>query len=169
MKQTRQAEFARAANALGISYEALELSDLGLSFMPYPELFDTVLNRVRTHNPGVIFTFHPYEISREFDHPDHRMVGQITLDVAATTDVAHFKPGVPVMNRRPNLFLWTTNRYLASHSLSITKNERSSRLAYLEEEYPSQFPKESIPKAKIIFDRLTRQRQNHRELYLKVR
>lgn len=169
MKQTRQAEFARAASFLGISYEALELSDLGLSLMPYPELFETVLTRVRTHNPGVIFTFHPYEISREFDHPDHRMVGQVTLDVAATTDVTHFFPTHKAMDRRPHLFLWTTNRHLASHSLPITKADRANRLAYLEEQYPSQFPQESIPKAKIIFDRLTKQPQGHQELYRRVR
>ncbi len=170
MRDVRFGEFDRATNALGVSREIMPFADLYMSEGAIGPLIPPVLSVVREKKFGVIFSFHPQEITPEFDHPDHQTAGMIARTVGAASDVLHYHPECGEMEHRPSLYLWTTDGTKATHSITLSDETRRNRNTYLSGYYPSQFPLGTQPEWERVFDRITGDGNGgHRELYLKVR
>lgn len=169
MRKIREREAEQALNFLNATLTILSFPDLELSFIPFEQLVLSVLSEVRQHEADVLFSFHPNEVTREFDHPDHTIAGQVARYVSAAADVEHLLPDVSAQKTRPQLYLWTTEKKRANKQILLPKTVRKNRNHYLKEFYPSQFPGDSETAWKKIFDSITKQKKNHIELYQKVR
>ncbi len=158
--EIRKKEFAQAMTSLGIAYEVMGFGDFSLSTMPFRNIALPLLNLLRAKDLGAIFTFHPYEITPNFDHPDHNLTGEATRFAAAGQDVKNLKTGplsddqveVSATVDRPELYFWTTNESQSTHQLKIGKKSRQRRRNYLSENYPSQFPRQTQKRWGTIFD-----------------
>lgn len=169
MAQIRAEELKNAAGFLNASYKILSFPDLHLPFVPFELLVKSVLPIVRSENIDSIFSFHPNEFTRKFDHPDHNIAGQLARYVGAAADVKNFMPEHKVLSSRPNLYLWTSENSLATHSMKLNKSVRKSRDEYLMENYPSQFSIQNYLVWKKIFAKITESKDGHVERYQKVR
>ncbi len=170
MGRKRQQEAKTMAETLGISLTTLNFSDMGLPFVPMKKLVAKTLPIIRELNTRAIFSFHPHELSEQFDHPDHSVVGEIARHVGAAADVKHFYPKSPAMRERPNLYLWTSQRSNANRRLVLTLEMREQRNEHLITHYPSQFKAGKRLKWQPIFDQITHwQSEKHQELYKQIR
>lgn len=171
LKQVRRVEFSNAARSLPITPDIHDLGDLQLSFQPFENLVLEVLKVVRRQHFAALFSFHPHEVTPRFDHPDHHLSGEITQFVGATADVTHFHPEIPAMERRPELYLWTTITHLASQHLLLTVEQRQRRDQYLIDHYSSQFTLDQKDQWAPIFDQITYDKASgeHQEKWLRVR
>lgn len=178
MKDIRQAEFKKATELRSIKTEILDLGDLQLTTYPFEELLYKLLEVTRRIHPAALFAFHPYEITPNFDHPDHNVSGRLALHAGAIADVAHKYPEISAVTSRPELYLWTTRKDLATHKIELEKKARYRRNEYLVEYYPSQFSLETQPEWSQIFDRINtdqaKKKKNnmqskYREYWIKVR
>jgi LmbE family N-acetylglucosaminyl deacetylase len=154
MKHVRRNEFEHATDSLGIKREVLDLGDLQLTEKPFTELMLEVLKVIRRIDPAVIFSFYPYEITPYFDHPDHNIAGKLTLHVGATSDVRQYHPDISAVERRPEIFLWTTDKNRATYAVKLSKKCQERRDMYAISHYPSQFSTETHPQWRQIFDRI---------------
>lgn len=170
MKAIRRAEFASSLSAIGATGESVDLPDLDVSFLPTESVVRPVLKIVRERRSGVIFSFHPQETTKDIDHPDHNTAGQTARFVSAAADVTHFFPEYPAPRRRPALYLWTTDKRIATHHLPLTDDTVQQRNIHMETHYPSQFPSDTINTWKVIFDKVTKSGSGkHAEMYVRVR
>ncbi len=169
MAQIRAEELKNAAGFLNASYKILSFPDLNLPFVSFESLVKSVLPIVRLQNIDTIFSFHPNETTRKFDHPDHNIAGQIARYVGAAADVKNFMPEYKVLSNRPKLYLWTSKNSLATHSMKLSKPVRKRRDEYLMENYPSQFSIQNYLLWKRIFAKITKSKVGHLERYQKVR
>lgn len=170
--EVRRQEFTQAMTSLGIAYEIFEFGDFSLSTMPFRNLALPLLNFLREKDLAAVFTFHPYEITPNFDHPDHNVAGEATRFAASGQDVKNLKVG-PLPNGkaeaasttgRPELYFWTTDEAKATHQLKLGKKSSKRRQKYLSENYPSQFPRQTQKRWGTIFDRFGK-----KEYYQQVR
>jgi LmbE family N-acetylglucosaminyl deacetylase len=170
MKKIRQEEFTHAMDYWGASSHILSHGDLMLSEEPIgPQTLD-VLNIVRNKQFGALFSFHPYELTPLFDHPDHNRAGEITKRVASVSDVVYYHPEIPALPYRPSLYFWTTDKTQATHMLPLSGETRKRREEYLFTYYPSQFPEHTKDQWGPIFDRISMQEnKSHQELYMQIR
>lgn len=169
MKNIRREEFLHSLQSIGAMGISLDYPDLHVSLTPIEPVVQTTLKTVRDNKFGVLFSFHPNEVTPLFDHPDHNTAGVITKIVAAAADVKHFYPEYPAMQKRPELYVWTTDTHTATHKLPLPKAARERRNTHLVTHYPSQFSRENQSEWTVIFDRITHGNHKHRELYLKIR
>jgi LmbE family N-acetylglucosaminyl deacetylase len=170
MATIRKNEAENMALALGFTLTTLHFPDMKLPFIPMEVLIKHTLPIIRELNTKAIFSFHPYETTRSFDHPDHNIAGLVARHVAAASDVSHFYPHSPAMRERPQLHLWTTEPSLANRRLRLTKKIRDKRSQHLIQHYPSQFQKSERLNWQPIFERITRENtKQHSELYKQVR
>lgn len=175
MKQIRRKEFENATASLGIKTEILDWGDLKLSEKPFTELLVELLKIVRRLDPAVVFSFDPFEMTRDFDHPDHELAGQLARRIGATSDVEHYCPEQPAMEIRPELFLWTTKRQRADYQVKVSQKSMARRDAYAVKHYPSQFSAETQPEWRKIFDRINgvkrngKKKKSGREYWIRVR
>jgi LmbE family N-acetylglucosaminyl deacetylase len=170
MKDIRREEFIHAMDYWSASYHILPYGDLMLSEEPIgPQTLD-VLNIVRDKQFGSLFSFHPYEMTPIFDHPDHNRAGEITKRVASVSDVDYYHPEIPALDFRPSLFFWTTDKSKVTHVVPLSEKTRQRREEYLFEYYPSQFSKKTRNQWGPIFDRISLQENgSHQEFYTKIR
>lgn len=139
MAKIRKAEAQRAANFLHASLTILSFPDLHLPFVPFESLVAAVLPLIRHLGTDALFSFDPYETTQSFDHPDHNVAGLVAKHVGAAADVKHFLPSSPALNRRPELYLWTSDSSKATVAPTITSKIKEKRNKYLIDHYPSQF------------------------------
>lgn len=186
MGELRREEARRALESLGATLTVLSFPDLNLPFVPLQEIVTAVLNVVQEKQPDALFSFHPHEITPEFDHRDHNIAGTVARQVGAAADVDYFSPGARVAPRekqpgvlkeRPELYLWTSQNQVTHtgfRTLDLSEEVREKRNEYLIKHYPSQFrdseKQEWIP----IFDSITQEKSGeeiirHQERYLRVR
>lgn len=168
----RRQEFVGAMQQLGVQAEVLNFADFGLATLPFRNLALPLLNLLRGHDFGAVFTFHPYEITAEFDHPDHNRTGEATRFAATAQNVKNLAtpPLIdskthPATATRPDLFFWTTDKTQATHQQKLGKKARKRRNRYLKENYPSQFPAAKEKRWGTIFDRAVKKK----EYYQRVR
>lgn len=169
MAQIREAEARSALQFLNASMTLLSFPDLQLPFVPFEELVAAVLPIIRELKTDALFSFHPYETTQEFDHPDHNVAGMVAKYVAASADVEHLLPEKPALEKRPELYLWTTDSRMANSTLQLKKKTRKNRNQYLEQQYPSQFSASNSNQWSDIFDKITRKKKKHTEQYYRVR
>ncbi len=170
--EIRRLEFAQAMTSLGIAYEIFEFGDFSLATMPFRNIALPLLNLLREKDLAAIFTFHPYEITPDFDHPDHNLTGEAARFAATGQNIKHLKVGpqangkqeVQATNSRPELYFWTTNESQATHQIKVGKKSNKRRQKYLSENYPSQFPRQTKKHWGTIFDRFGK-----KEYYQRVR
>lgn len=167
----RKAEFENAMADLGLPHEVIGLPDLGMSLLPLAQVVDGVIKVIRYRRFDTVLTFHPHEVTWQFDHLDHNTVGQAVKIAAGAADVRNFFPQYPALSRRPHLYYWTTNMELATHYLPLSERMRQNRNRYLLENHASQFPREKLPEWGVIFDRITYEESlgQHVERYVEVR
>lgn len=150
VKEIRRQEFLNAMESLGVTCHILEFPDLYLGLLPKDILIPALLELIRKIRPGIVISFHPTEYTVNFDHPDHRVTGELATFVAAASDVSNFHPLSsesaadhttlePAMSWRPELYLFGTNPGLATHSVSLTPAMDEARVDYLVKHHPSQF------------------------------
>lgn len=173
VRHVREKECASAMVHLGAKeHVALPYPDMELSYQEKRDIEKKIMCQIRNWNPAALFSFHPQEITRYVDHPDHRKTGEIALDVSAGTNVCHLHPDT-ACNReahRPHIFLWTTNQYFKpTHRVVLTAEVRAKRNEYLFTYHPSQFCKESVADWGPIFDGITAEGMNHQEQWVQVR
>lgn len=170
MAKIRTKEAENMALALGFTLSTLNFPDMKLPFIPMEVLIRHTLPIIRELNTRAIFSFHPYETTASFDHPDHNIAGLIARHVAAASDVSHFYPHSPAMRERPQLHLWTTESSLANRRLRLTKKIRDLRAEHVLQHYPSQFQAADRLNWQPIFEQMTKSKNNqYYELYKKVR
>lgn len=170
MAQIRTKEAENMALALGLTVTTLNFPDMKLPFIPMEVLIKHTLPIIRELNTKAIFSFHPYETTASFDHPDHNIAGLVARHIAAASDVTHFYPHSPAIRERPQLHLWTTEQSLANRRLRLTKKIRDQRAKHLLQHYPSQFQAADQLNWQPIFEQMTKGKNNqHYELYKKVR
>ncbi len=170
MGKIRTQEIESAAVAMNITLSLLRFPDMHLPFIPMPDLITATLPIIRELNTRAVFSFHPQEITSEFDHPDHTVAGQVARHVGAAADVKHFYPNTPAMTSRPELYLWTTQQKCANSTLPITPQIASRRANYLEQHHRSQFSNQDRPNWEKIFDSIaTQPDKTKQELYQRVR
>lgn len=170
MKEIRKSEAKQAMNFLQATVTFLDFADLHLSFIPIQQMVSSVLPLIREFETDALFSFHPQEITTAFDHPDHTVAGNVARFVGTAADVSHFMPQYTALNKRPELYLWTTQNSSHCHTFSLKEQSRQNRNEYLMRYYPSQFSSIIQYKWISIFDRITYDKQNlHQERYCKVR
>lgn len=177
--QVRQTEFGQAMDSIGADYHLMGFVDLALSTLNFRIMAMPMLDLLRSKDFAALFTFHPYEITLEFDHPDHNITGQVTRFAASAQDVKKLQTGPfiasPVSHQatgdRSELYFWTTDRNVATHRVVLPEKVRQNRDNYLIDNYPSQFPRKSQSRWGKIFDRITYKGflQGHQEYYQRVR
>jgi len=179
VKEIRLQEFQQAMSSLGAKYEIMGLRDFGLSTIPLIEIAIPLMNVLRKNDFGAVFSFHPYEITQDFDHPDHNMAGSATRFASSAQDVKNFNVTQDFTNEeiaqatdsRPELYFWTTDSNQANKKIKLSKESRERRNNYLINNYGSQFPSKSKSRWGKIFDRITDKRlfKGHQEYYQRVR
>jgi LmbE family N-acetylglucosaminyl deacetylase len=179
VKELRLAEFQQAMGSLGANYENMGYEDFGLSMLPFKDIAVPLMNILRKNDFGAVFSFHPYEITPIFDHPDHNMAGLATRFAAAGQDVNNFEVGkydvdndvYQATEGRPELYFWTTDSNQANKKIKLTKESRNNRNNYLINNYGSQFPSKSKTRWGKIFDKITDKGlfKGHQEYYQQVR
>ena len=177
--QVRQTEFNQAMGSIGANHESMGFADLALSTLNFRIMAMPMLDLLRSKDFAALFTFHPYEITPDFDHPDHNITGQVARFAASAQDVRKLQTGPfissPVSHQatenRPELYFWTTDKNVATHKIGLSKKVRQNRDNYLTDHYPSQFPRKSQSRWGKIFDRITYKGllQGHQEYYQRVR
>lgn len=173
MGRLRHSEFLSLTGALGIKAEKKDFPDTELSA---PQILEqakkVVLGFVRENKFGVIFSFHPNEVTPEFDHPDHNAAGEIARYAGAFSAVKNKITDTPPVSKRPELYLWTSNPELATHHILLTRNLEQSRKKHLADYYPSQFTGNAMGKWGVIFDGITRGMNGNlpaQEMFMKIR
>jgi len=73
----RRTEFERAMKKWGFEYEIFKYPDLGLVYFSLKKMVWAVGEVVSRKNITVLVSFHPYEVTAGFDHPDHNRVGEV--------------------------------------------------------------------------------------------
>ncbi len=172
MALIRGAEFAQAMAELGFSFDVLAFPDLHLSFMEFKELALPVLALLRSQNFAAVFSFSPSEYTWVFDHPDHTRIGEATRFAAMATNVTHFQPELVAPQERPELYLRTTNKQLATHTVSLTHNASGRRDEYLVRNYPTQFQEENKEEWVEVFNSanpVSKKTGNYTEYYQRIR
>lgn len=155
MKKIRQTEYERATAAIGVQREALDLGDFGLELLNYKELIVPILEVIRRVDPAVIITFHPFETTQQFYHPDHNLMGKVVFDAASAMDIKDFLPeSGSATSSRSSLYAWTTRQDLATHFIPFPPQYREQRIRYLKTFYPSQFQKKDEERWQVFFDRI---------------
>lgn len=139
MRTIRTTEAENAMRSLQASLIVLSFPDMHLPFVPIQQIVESVLPIVREHAIDAIFSFWPYETTKEFDHPDHNVTGLVAKHVGAAADVKDFMPQYSSLTKRPRLFLWTSDAYRADYTFHLTESQIFSRAEYLLKYYPSQF------------------------------
>lgn len=176
--QVREQEFVGAMTSLGFSHKIFDLNDYSLSVLPLENLAIPLINILRQKDLAAVFSFHPFEITPGFDHPDHNAAGIATRFAASALDIKNLSVGVDesedevvtqqglstATSERPELYFWTTNKNQATHQLKMSEKSQKSRRRYLKKNYPSQFPKRQEKRWGTIFDRLGK-----KEYYQQVR
>lgn len=155
MAEIRKSEASKAAAFLKASLTILSFPDLHLPFIPIENLIKAVLPIIRAKKTDAIFSFHPHETTKSFDHPDHNVAGLVSKYVGAAADVKHFMPEVKSLKARPELYLWSSKKnqnHLVVHQSRKIKQQRNQ---YLIDNYPSQFKKIDQKKWQKIFDQLS--------------
>jgi len=186
----RNAEASRAADFFGATTSFLNFPDLNLPFVPFEKLVFAVMLEVQKVKSDALFSFHPHEITQEFDHLDHSVAGMVTRHVGAAADVKHFFPDHTsrksehhspnpdaILDKRPELYLWTSSEFMANTTLPLSAKIRQKRNQYLIDHYPSQFPASNKDTWVPIFDSITgnssknrkSSRKQHSENYMRVR
>lgn len=173
MGKLRYGEFLSSTRVLGIKGEKKDFPDTELSA---PHILEQakkeVLGFVRKNKFGVIFSFHPNEVTQEFDHPDHNAAGEIARYAGAFSAVKNKITDTPPMDRRPELYLWTSNPELATHHIITIPDLEQARKEHLATYYSSQFPENAMGKWGVIFDGITRGINGNlpaQEMFMKVR
>lgn len=173
MGRLRYGEFLSSTEALGIKGAKKNLPDTDLSTSHILEQEKReVLGFVRENKFGVIFSFHPNEVTTEFDHPDHNAAGEIARYAGTFSAVKNKITDTPPMDRRPELYLWTSNPELATHHILITPDLGTARKEHLATYYSSQFPENAKGRWGVIFDGITRGMNGNlpaQEMFMKVR
>lgn len=174
MKQIRAAEFTSATGSLGVRTEIRDWGDLQLGLKPFVNFAIPLLEIIRQGNFAALFSFHPEEITPEFDHIDHSIVGQLVRFAAGAMDVEHFHPEFPATHDRAELYLWGTGKHRATHTIDISSNALQRRDAYLLKHYPSQFYPETHEAWRSIFETINQVKKRNgkkvgREYWTKVR
>ena len=93
MGRRREIEFRKAITSFGGEPIQLGFPDMGLTSIwnkDPNQIIEPVLEIIRRREFGALLSFHPYEITPQFDHPDHRIAGLVVQIVAASADVAHY-------------------------------------------------------------------------------
>lgn len=167
--QRRVREFNAGTNSLGIQPKQFDFGDGMLDFQSLETMVKEVLQFVRAHQFAAIFSFHPQEITMQFDHRDHEVAGRIAQHVGEKMDVQGYAPEFPATEFRPDLYLWTTDKYRATHRKRISKKDRKKRNNYAKEFYPSQFHHQNKKRWSRIFDTITKKEKVHQEFWMRVR
>lgn len=163
MEEVRRAEFVAAMQRLGFGYEILGFKDTELR-THFEELVFELSRLIRAHGFDVVMSFHPLEMTKLIDHPDHTVAGLATREAATYSDVGHKYPELPALQKRPELWFWTTNKYLATHSVSFSKKVERTWLKYLLTQYPSQFsPKGEKLFEKQVFEKIFKRPGKHKK------
>jgi LmbE family N-acetylglucosaminyl deacetylase len=162
MATIRNNEAENAANFLSASLTMLSFPDLHLPFIPIEELVKTVMPIIREKKTDAIFSFDPYETTHQFDHPDHNVAGIVAKYVSAAADVKDFMQEYQVLEKRPELYLWSSKKNKKNITIKHTKQLKERRSKYLLTHYPSQFRKDEQKDWEKIFSKLN-------ENYEKVR
>lgn len=166
MGATREKEAVAMANALGISLTILKFPDMGLPFISLEVLIHHTLPIIRELHTKALFSFHPYEMTPYFDHPDHNIAGQVAKHIGAAADVKHFMPDGQVVSNRPDLYFWTSKSKNANRYIPLSARLRLLRDQHLATYHQSQFKLKDRPVWRPIFDQITRiSGKTHRELY----
>ncbi len=181
VKEVRRKELENGMKAIGASYEILPFADFALRYEAPEKLEVALLDVVRRIQPAAIFSFLDQEVTFQFDHPDHNTTGHLARVVGAGSDMQrypnkeNFPNAVPAMDRRPELYLWTTDKGVATHTVKLTKPERRTRNEYLKTHYPSQFSEADEKNWSKIFDNITKKKKSkkgkkkQREYFKRVR
>jgi len=152
MKEIRRNEFMDSMASISATGIIIEFPDLGMSLAPIEPVVKHVISVVREQQFGVLFSFHPSEITIHIDHPDHNTADQVARFISATSDVSHFYPEYPPMDRRPELCLWNIDQSRVTHEISVSGMARIRINRHMARHYPSQFPKGRRKKWVAIFD-----------------
>lgn len=174
MAKIRLEEAGKALKNFNAHITMLSFPDLQLPFIPIEELVRAVLPIIRQTQTDAIFSFHPTETTPEFDHPDHNITGLVAKYVGAAADVENLMPEFKALEKRPELYLWTTNTSQSNTKIKLRKKIRKQRNRYLIENYPSQFSAQSEVLWKKKFNAITRKKnyskkKKHLEQYIRVR
>ncbi len=171
MAQVRAEEAKRAMESLTASLTILSFPDLGLPSIPLKDLVGAVMPIVSKSDTDAIFSFDPYENTPFIDHPDHNVAGQVAKYVGAAADVRYFLPHRKPLQKRPELYLWTSKRTSeVTHRVELSPVDRARRNQYLVDHYPSQFAAADRPQWQVIFDSITHEKSGkHSERYIKLR
>jgi len=179
VKEVRLGEFQEAMASIGVDYQSMDYDDFGLSTIPLENIVVPLINILRKNDFGAVFSFHPYEITQDFDHPDHNLTGLATRFAASAQDVKNFNVRqylgdediTQETDSRPELYLWTTDSNQANKKIKLTRESRNRRNNYLVNNYGSQFPSKSKTRWGKIFDRITDKGifKGHQEYYQQVR
>lgn len=171
--EIRKNEFNSSNSAQGLRGRAMNFPDTGLSRADViGQAKHDVLEFVRENNFGVIFSFHHFEITPEFDHPDHNAAGEIARFASAFSAVKNLHTNPDPLESRPSLYLWTSNADLATHRILYTPKMENDRKIHLANYYKSQFPKKMINRWGAIFDGIARGINGDlpaQEMFMKVR
>lgn len=173
MALKRKKEFYDATRSFGGTSIIFDFPDTKLSELwtkKQKKLIEPVLEIIRKKHFGAIFSFHPFETTFGFDHPDHNITGLIASHVGTFSNVSHSYAHLPVYREeRPNLFYWTSALYMANRVLKLTEEDRKKRNEYLKINYSSQFSSDG--KWHTIFDRITWEEslKKHVERWFQVR
>jgi LmbE family N-acetylglucosaminyl deacetylase len=138
MSEIRETEFTQAMSVLGLNHEILRFPDTQLR-SHFETLVYELLKLMRVYDFDEVISFHPAEYTPQIDHPDHTAAGAATREAASFVDVKHKYPELPAPHRRPGLWLWTTNKHLATHKVNFNKKVQKYWNEYLFRQYPSQF------------------------------
>ncbi len=173
MGKLRENEFYSSNNARGLQGYMMKFPDTGLNRADIMEQAkNETLEFVRENNFGAIFSFHPFEITPEFDHLDHNAAGEIARYVGAFSAVKNLHTKSAPLENRPSLYLWTSNPGFATHHILFSPEIEADRKMHLANYYPSQFPKDSMSRWGVIFDGISRGMRGDlpsREMFMKVR
>lgn len=173
MGKIREKEFYSSTKARGLQSHKRLFPDTGLS---RPDILEQAkheaLEFVRENKFGVIFSFHPFEITPEFDHPDHNAAGEIARYVSAVSAARNLHTDALPLESRSSLYLWTSNPEFATHRILFTPKMEKDRKIHLAKYYQSQFPGDSMNRWGVIFDGIARGIHGDlpaQEMFMKVR
>lgn len=137
MAEIRRKEFDTAVGSLGFSHSILDFPDTEIEDN-IQEVRTIILGFIRRLSIDLVLSFHPEEYTPHVDHPDHNAAGKATRYAASYADIGNLLPEIQALEKRPELFFWTTALHLATHYVGFNAEVFNKWMKYLEY-YQSQF------------------------------